>query len=86
MKARATRIHLVDVSDPIVRFHDLLARCGETVKNGELVFAYTAESPRVYQVGTCRACMYRTPGYFRRRYEYGIREAQEALQAKAEAS
>jgi len=54
-------------------------------KNGELVFAYTAESPTRLSGRNMQSMYVQDSRYFRRRYEYGIREAQEALQAKAEA-
>ena len=46
MRVPRPKIHLIDVPEPIVGFKDLRARCGVVVTNGELIFAYTADSPR----------------------------------------
>ena len=80
------RIHIVDSESPLSFPAHLLPRCGESVKNADLIFAYTEDSPRVYQIGTCRVCMALGAGHTRRRYEYGVREAEEQIQALSESA
>ena len=80
MKIPRPRIHLVDVCDPLLNYSDLTGRCGANIAHGEPKFMFTEDSPRVYQVGTCRHCILGGVSVSKgKRYEYGIMEAEEAL-------
>jgi len=87
MRQPRPKIHLVDRSVPVSNFHDILARCGILIRNGDPKFMFSEESPRIYQIGTCMDCVRAAPQVRdRHRYEYGVLEAQESLNAEAEAS
>ena len=80
MKFPRPKIHILDVSDPILKYENLASRCGVVIKNGKPEFMYGEDTPRVYQIGTCGKCICLPPQIQASpRYEYGVREAEEAL-------
>lgn len=84
MRLPKPRIHIVDSQVPLNSLKDLTARCSAIIKNGELKFAFTEESPRIYQIGTCRKCIIGIPPNPGKRYEYGIVEGEENRAAQNE--
>ena len=89
MRSPRPKIHLIDVAEPLLCFCRLLCRCGQEIRNAEMVFGIGMDecAPFTFPIRTCRECLTKSPqGDDRRRYVYGLIEAEEALHMEAEAS
>ena len=87
MKPTKPRIHLLDVAEPLFAFRDLTVRCGVTLHNAEVKFMVEQDiaTCMLPPMQTCMKCWDAAPetAEAKRRYEYGLVEAQEARNAVA---
>jgi hypothetical protein len=84
MKPALTKIHLIDLAEPLICFHKLVPRCGWVIRTAEPVFMFTDEAEIAQlPIRTCLTCLHDPPrGDMKRRYVYGIMEAQAALNTR----
>ena len=89
MRQPRAKIHLIDVAEPLLCFCHLKMRCGIEIVNAEPVFMMAEDEGLLFTfpIRTCIACLRLPPrGEDKRRYAYGLMEAESALHLKAEAS
>lgn len=87
MKQPRPRIHLLDVEESLLGFHGLTMRCGVELRNAKPKFMLTEELVQTHLplIGTCQDCQSREPdAAAKRRYVYGLVEAQSAQDAESE--
>lgn len=81
MKTPRPKIHLLDVSEPLLSYFGLVCRCGITLKNAQPKFMWTEDIAKELNVplpGVCRDCQHLRPAdEDKRTYVYGLVEAQE---------
>lgn len=84
MKKPRAKIHLIDVSEPLIAFSNLEMRCGVTLRTASPNFMLTDEfldSPNLWPVrmgSVCKECLEKIPnGAASRHWIYGLSEAQE---------
>lgn len=85
MKQPKPKLHLLDVSEPLLAYHNLIVRCGKTLRNAEPLYMVDRElladiSRPNWMI--CKECRLIMPDSGESsRYEYGLREAEEGLHA-----
>lgn len=85
MKARAPRIHLLDVSEPLTKYTEVTVRCGEILKDALPKFMFefgVMGGPAYLPLMTCRKCLSAPMGEVEPEkivYLYGLVNAQETL-------
>ena len=87
MKPPRPKIHLLDVDEPLFAFHNLIVRCGATLKNAEMKFsaAHDMSEYLLTPLGTCLQCIKEAPTLeAERHYLYGLVEAQEEKHFQSE--
>jgi hypothetical protein len=85
MKSPRAKIHLLDVDEPLLAYHNLIVRCGLQLFQAEPKFMWTEDVSDDFRLplGTCKACM-EIPftGEEARHYCYGLIEGQEGFDEK----
>lgn len=83
MKSPRPKIHLLDVSEPLLAYHEIEMRCGVVLKNAQpkFMFSHDVRHEVSLPLGLCRKCMEKAPvisddPY----YHYGLVEAEEEKQ------
>lgn len=85
MKSPRPKIHLLDVDDPLLAYHQLVMRCGVTLRNAVPKFMAAEDMPIPLPVGTCLRCLKNFPeAVDQRKYCYGLVEAQEEKDSAGE--
>lgn len=87
MKPTRPKIHIIDVSEPLFAFSDLIVRCGIQLHNAEVKYMVSDDLADclTLPIGTCLKCSDMEPaGEYERRYIYGLVEAQEERDANWE--
>ena len=91
--SKRPKIHLLDVSEPLLAFHDLQMRCGAVLHTAVAKFMEAEDLPNVMKPSTapmkisgiCIKCMGLPPqGADKRQYVYGLQEGEEAKQEESE--
>jgi hypothetical protein len=86
MKPPKPKIHLMDVSEPLLCFSGLVMRCGAVLHSAEMVYARAVGEPvDVNRIGYCTECLMKPPsGEAKRTYEYGLREKEKKGETESE--
>lgn len=87
MRQPRPKIHILDHDEPLFTFRNLTCRCGITLLNAEVKFMVESDVAdcMLSPIGSCTTCLDAKPeGEEKRRYEYGLVEAQEARNVSRE--
>jgi len=81
MKPPRPKVHLLDVSEPLLAYHNLICRCGITLRNAQPKFMLSQDwiVKRFSTIdGICSNCAQDEPtADDKRHYVYGLCEGQE---------
>lgn len=87
MRASRPRIHLLDVSEPLLGFHSLICRCGVELRNAKPKFQLVEDLAENFlmPMTVCKVCRTLGPSAGEKRhYLYGLIEGQAGQDAEAE--
>ncbi len=89
MKPPSPKLHLLDVSEPLLSFSNLEMRCGIVLKNARMMFGRVEELKAEMSLpfNVCIKCLQlNPPPSEKREYLYGLIEAERGQEVKGEAA
>jgi hypothetical protein len=88
MKSPRAKLHLLDVDEPLLAFHDLECRCGIVLHSAVPKFMEATDLPETVRptnwpslLGICSTCLKAEPrnAFSKRLYTYGLVEGEESM-------
>jgi hypothetical protein len=93
MKSPRPRLHLLDVDEPLLAFHDIECRCGIVLHSAVPKFMEATDLPEAVRptnwaslLGICSTCLDAAPRSeaSQRLYTYGLLEGEESMRESVE--